>query len=47
MSKKKLELFDKQDEIDERRESLFDSLEGKLNKQAATEDLFSIQWSVK
>lgn len=41
------ELFDKQDEVDERRESLIESLEGKLNKQTSTEDLFTIQWSVK
>ncbi len=41
------ELFDKQDEVDERRESLIESLEGKLNKQTSTEDLFTIRWSVK
>lgn len=41
------ELFDKQDEVDERRESLIETLEGKLNKQTTTEDLFTIQWSVK
>ena len=40
------ELFDKQDEVDERRESLIESLEGKLNKQTSTENLFTIQWSV-
>ena len=46
-SRSRRDLFDKQDEVDERRESLIDSLEGKLNKQTSTEDLFTIQWSVK
>lgn len=41
------ELFDKQDEVDERRESLIESLEGKLHKKTLTEDLFTIQWSVR
>lgn len=40
------ELFDKQDEVDERREALIDSLEGKLNKKMTVEDLFTVQWSL-
>lgn len=41
------DLFDKQDEVDERREALIESLEGKLNKKTTIETLFTVQWSVK
>lgn len=41
------DLFDKQDEVDERRETLIESLEGKLNKKTTIETLFTVQWSVK
>ncbi|MAF16259.1 MAG: ATP-dependent helicase [Marinomonas sp.] len=41
------ELFDKQDEVDERREELIESLEGKLNKRTTVETLFTVQWSVQ
>lgn len=41
------ELFDKQDEVDERREELIDSLEHKLNEKTVIETLFTIQWSVE
>ena len=41
------DLFDKQDEVDERREALIESLEGKLNKQTTIETLFTVQWRVK
>ena len=41
------ELFDKQDEVDERRESLIESLEGKLNKKTTMNTLFTVQWSVR
>ncbi|MGQ7271662.1 SNF2-related protein [Marinobacter nauticus] len=41
------ELFDRQDEVDERREALIESLENKLNKHTAIESLFTVQWSVK
>jgi superfamily II DNA/RNA helicase len=40
------ELFDKQDEVDERREELIDNLESKLSKKTEIENLFTIQWSV-
>lgn len=40
------ELFDRQDEVDERREALIESLESKLNKQTQTTDLFSIHWQL-
>ena len=46
-NKNRKELFDKQDEVDERREELIDSLEHKLNKRTEIETLFTIQWSVK
>lgn len=46
-NKNRRELFDKQDEVDERREALIESLEGKLNKKTTVETLFSVQWSVK
>lgn len=40
------DLFDKQDEVDERREALIESLEGKLSKKTTIETLFTVQWSV-
>ena len=46
-NKSRRELFDKQDEVDERREELIESLEGKLNKKTTIETLFTVQWSVK
>ncbi len=46
-NKSRRDLFDKQDEVDERREALIDSLEGKLNKKTTVETLFTVQWSVK
>lgn len=46
-NKSRKELFDKQDEVDERRESLIETLEAKLNKKTSMEDLFMIRWSVK
>ena len=46
-NKSRRELFDKQDEVDERRETLIETLEQKLNKSTRSEDLFTIQWSVK
>jgi hypothetical protein len=46
-NKNRRDLFDKQDEVDERRESLIEKLENKLNKITTTENLFSITWSVK
>lgn len=45
-NKSRRELFDKQDEVDERRESLIDSLEGKLNKKTSKETLFTIHWKL-
>lgn len=46
-NKSRRELFDKQDEVDERRETLIESLEHKLNKTTVVENLFSVQWAVK
>ncbi|CAM5196270.1 hypothetical protein [Alishewanella longhuensis] len=46
-NKSRRELFDKQDEVDERREALINSLEGKLNKKITVENLFTVQWSVQ
>ncbi len=45
-NKQRRDLFDKQDEVDERRESLIETLEGKLNKKTDLEELFTIRWSV-
>lgn len=45
-NKSRRTLFDKQDEVDERREALIDSLELKLNKKTEIETIFTIQWSV-
>lgn len=46
-NRQRRELFDKQDEVDERREALIESLEGKLSKKTDVQDLFTIRWSVK
>jgi superfamily II DNA/RNA helicase len=46
-NKSRKELFDKQDEVDERREELIDNLESKLSKKMEIENIFTIQWSVK
>jgi len=46
-NRQRRDLFDKQDEVDERREALIDTLEEKLNKKTELEELFVIRWSVK
>ena len=46
-NKSRRELFDKQDEVDEKREQLIVSLEGKLNKKTSQETLFTIGWTVQ
>lgn len=46
-NKSRRELFDKQDEVDEKREQLIESLEGKLNKKTSQETLFTIGWRVQ
>lgn len=46
-NKSRRELFDKQDEVDEKREQLIESLEGKLNKKTSQETLFTIGWTVQ
>ena len=46
-NKSRRELFDKQDQVDERREELIESLEGKLNKKTTIEVLFTVQWRVQ
>ena len=43
-NKQRKELFDRQDEIDERRETLIGQLESKLNQNMAIEDLFILSW---
>jgi ERCC4-related helicase len=46
-NKNRRDLFDRQDEVDERREALIETLEGKLNKKTTVETLFAVQWSVQ
>ena len=46
-NKQRRSLFDKQDEVDERREQLIDTLEQKLNRKTEIEELFTIQWEVQ
>jgi len=46
-NKQRKELFDRQDEIDERREALIGQLESKLNQKVEIEDLFTIFWSLQ
>ncbi len=46
-NKQRKELFDRQDEVDERREALIEQLESKLNQKVGSEDLFTINWSVQ
>lgn len=46
-NKQRKELFDRQDEVDERREALIGQLESKLNQCTAIEDLFFIKWTIK
>ncbi|MDX8395045.1 MAG: hypothetical protein R8K22_01365, partial [Mariprofundaceae bacterium] len=46
-NKQRRSLFDKQDEVDERREQLIDTLEQKLNRKTDVEDLFTIQWEIQ
>ena len=43
-NKQRKELFDLQDEVDERREALIEQLESKLNQKTEVEDLFTIRW---
>lgn len=45
-NKQRKELFDRQDEVDERREGLIGQLESKLNQTIQIEDLFTIRWSL-
>jgi hypothetical protein len=45
-NKQRKELFDRQDEVDERREALIEQLESKLNQKLYAEDLFTIGWSL-
>lgn len=45
-NKQRKDLFDRQDDIDERRESLIGQLESKLNQKTSIEDLFIIHWTV-
>ena len=45
-NKQRKELFDRQDEVDERRESLICQLETKLNQTTDIEDLFVIHWCI-
>lgn len=45
-NKKRRELFDKQDEVDERREELITLLEEKMDQSVEESSLFSVCWSV-
>lgn len=45
-NKSRRELFDKQDEVDERREKLIETLEGKLNKKTTSDTVFTIYWQL-
>lgn len=45
-SRKRRELFDKQDEVDARREQLIGELEDKLEQRIEQQPLFSISWSI-
>ena len=45
-SKKRRELFDKQDEVDNRREGLINDLEDKLEQKLEEKHLFSLSWRV-
>lgn len=46
-NKSRRELFERQDEVDERREVLIETLEQKLNKKTDVETLFTISWQLK
>ena len=46
-NKQRKELFDRQDEVDERREALIEQLESKLNQKTQAEDLFIIRWRIQ
>ena len=45
-SRKRRDLFDKQDEVDNRREELISELEDQLNQSVNERPLFSIEWQV-
>lgn len=45
-NKQRKELFDRQDEVDQRRESLIEKLEARLNQRTEIETLFTIRWSL-
>ena len=45
-NKKRRELFDRQDDVDERREGLITELENKMNQTVEEQVLFSITWEV-
>lgn len=45
--KRRRALFDAQDDIDRRREQLITEIEGKLQQQVSSEQLFSIRWQVR
>lgn len=46
-NRQRKELFDRQDEIDDRRETLIGQLESKLNQSTSIEDLFMIAWQIQ
>ncbi|CUQ67678.1 protein of unknown function [Candidatus Nitrospira inopinata] len=45
--KRRRALFDAQDEIDRRREQLIAEIEGKLQQQVSSQELFTIRWHVQ
>lgn len=45
--KRRRALFDAQDEIDHRREQLITEIEGKLQQQVSSQELFAVRWQVQ
>lgn len=46
-NQKRRSLFDAQDQVDQQREDLITTIEGKLTQEAATQELFSIRWELR
>ncbi len=46
-NKQRKELFDRQDEVDERRETLINQLEEKIDQRTEQQHLFTISWEVR
>lgn len=46
-NQKRRSLFDAQDEVDKRRETLIEEIEGKLKQNSTLQELFCVRWSLK